>query len=160
MNSILKKFLLARNGLLLLVLSSWSGSTLALTFDLNCQKPETGTAACNDTGFDWGEMNLTDSNTAPIGNSNTANNYLDVLIDLTGTGQKVQEFLLNINTSLLTIPTNNLWRAWLVDNSSNVSEINQSNIEYDPDNITGGGGPNLGFFDLQVKDSNFELYVS
>jgi len=37
-----------------------------------------------------------------------------------------------------------------------MSEINQNKIEYQPNSQTGGGGPNLGFFDLEITDSNFE----
>lgn len=158
--AIIKKITLAINGLLLLALGSWSESALALTLDLNCQKPETGAATCNNTGLDWGDMVLTDSNLDPISSDSFSGDYyLDVLIDLnpigTPNGQKVQGFLLNIDPSFV-IPANNLWRAWLVDTSLTMSEINQNKIEYQPNSQTGGGGPNLGFFDLEITDSNFE----
>ena len=130
--AIIKKITLTINGLLLLALSSWSESALALTLDLNCQKPETGAATCNNTGLDWGDMVLTDSNLDPIpSDSFSSHYYLDVLIDLNPIGtpndQKVQGFLLNIDPSLV-IPVNNLWRAWLVDTSLTMSEINQNKI--------------------------------
>jgi len=130
--AIIKKITLAINGLLLLALGSWSESALALTLDLNCQKPETGAATCNNTRLDWGDMVLTDSNLDPISSDSFSGDYyLDVLIDLnpigTPNGQKVQGFLLNIDPSLV-IPTNNLWRAWLVDTSLTMSEINQNKV--------------------------------